>query len=411
MQPRREGYYNAIQIYPWSEGALYQVYAAVGRVTVIALQPGEELVTVAAGDTVRWIVGDTSSGSSDAPIRNSSIARAASERRGSAWSRRCRDARLNYIAAAACFEIDAKPRVTIRGTSHPGAAPGSVRPKQTSRRVDPTRTLFATRPRITGRSKRAAFASPALSSPSCMPDHHDHVAFGIACAMLAGGCIEHELRARTREACGSHAAWIDELAAEVADTCAMTWPFLRAHDLARRIAELPAYRRGWRGDRKPRIAHWILRPERKLIAPMALDGVDLPDLGSIGDLAAWLGIDTATLDLTAGQLYYVAVAGFLLLKALVLVAILLTSLIGLANPYLLKLLAMADRIRRLGVWAALVGKAVDDALRLAPLLQQFDVVVPSFRHLGMLGQVAFGQLLDDISLPGQTSVQDGNLRG
>ncbi len=44
--------------------ALYRVYASVGRVTVIALQPGEELVTV-AGDTVRWIVGDTSSGSAD----------------------------------------------------------------------------------------------------------------------------------------------------------------------------------------------------------------------------------------------------------------------------------------------------------------------------------------------------------
>src|SRR3546814_7173179 len=27
VEPRREGYYNAIQIYPWSEGALYQVYA------------------------------------------------------------------------------------------------------------------------------------------------------------------------------------------------------------------------------------------------------------------------------------------------------------------------------------------------------------------------------------------------
>ena len=25
VEPRREGYYNAIQIYPWSEGALYQV--------------------------------------------------------------------------------------------------------------------------------------------------------------------------------------------------------------------------------------------------------------------------------------------------------------------------------------------------------------------------------------------------
>ena len=58
VAPTREGYVNAIQVWPFTDGALYQVYAAVGRVTVIALQPGEELVTVAAGDTVRWIVGD-----------------------------------------------------------------------------------------------------------------------------------------------------------------------------------------------------------------------------------------------------------------------------------------------------------------------------------------------------------------
>lgn len=63
MAPTREGYVNAIQVWPYTDGALYQVYASPGRVTVIALQPGEELVTVAAGDTVRWIVGDTASGS------------------------------------------------------------------------------------------------------------------------------------------------------------------------------------------------------------------------------------------------------------------------------------------------------------------------------------------------------------
>jgi type IV secretion system protein VirB9 len=63
VAPTREGYVNAIQVWPYSDGALYQVYAAVGRVTMISLQPGEDLVTVAAGDTVRWIVGDTSSGS------------------------------------------------------------------------------------------------------------------------------------------------------------------------------------------------------------------------------------------------------------------------------------------------------------------------------------------------------------
>lgn len=66
IAPTREGYVNAIQVWPFTDGALYQVYAAVGRVTVIALQPGEDLVTVASGDTVRWIVGDTSSGNGDA---------------------------------------------------------------------------------------------------------------------------------------------------------------------------------------------------------------------------------------------------------------------------------------------------------------------------------------------------------
>ncbi|WP_212632127.1 P-type conjugative transfer protein TrbG [Pseudomonas sp. KB-10] len=65
VAPSREGYINAIQIWPYSDGALYQVYASPGRVTAINLQPGEELVTVAAGDTVRWIVGDTTSGSGD----------------------------------------------------------------------------------------------------------------------------------------------------------------------------------------------------------------------------------------------------------------------------------------------------------------------------------------------------------
>lgn len=63
IAPTREGYVNAIQVWPYSDGALYQVYTSPGRVTVIALQPGEELVTVSAGDTVRWIVGDTASGS------------------------------------------------------------------------------------------------------------------------------------------------------------------------------------------------------------------------------------------------------------------------------------------------------------------------------------------------------------
>ena len=63
VAPTREGYLNAIQVWPFSEGALYQVYASPGRVTDIMLQEGEELISVSAGDTVRWIVGDTTSAS------------------------------------------------------------------------------------------------------------------------------------------------------------------------------------------------------------------------------------------------------------------------------------------------------------------------------------------------------------
>lgn len=53
---------GAVQLYAWTEGAVYRLNAAPGQVTDIALQPGEALISVAAGDTARWVVGDTSSG-------------------------------------------------------------------------------------------------------------------------------------------------------------------------------------------------------------------------------------------------------------------------------------------------------------------------------------------------------------
>jgi type IV secretion system protein VirB9 len=62
IEPDKDGYINAIQVYPYTKGALYQLYAAPAQVTDIALEPGEKLVSVSAGDTVRWVVGDTTSG-------------------------------------------------------------------------------------------------------------------------------------------------------------------------------------------------------------------------------------------------------------------------------------------------------------------------------------------------------------
>jgi len=64
-EPSSAGYLNAVQVYPWTDGALYRLYAAPERVSDIALQSGEKLIAVSAGDTVRWVIGDTMSGTGD----------------------------------------------------------------------------------------------------------------------------------------------------------------------------------------------------------------------------------------------------------------------------------------------------------------------------------------------------------
>jgi type IV secretion system protein VirB9 len=63
QEPTNGNYLNAVQVYPYSESALYRLYTAPQQVSDVALQPGETLSAISAGDTVRWAVGDTSSGS------------------------------------------------------------------------------------------------------------------------------------------------------------------------------------------------------------------------------------------------------------------------------------------------------------------------------------------------------------
>ena len=53
----------ASEVHPWWDGAAYRLTTAPERVSDIALQPGEALIAVAAGDTARWVIGDTTSGS------------------------------------------------------------------------------------------------------------------------------------------------------------------------------------------------------------------------------------------------------------------------------------------------------------------------------------------------------------
>jgi type IV secretion system protein VirB9 len=65
LQPATAGFVSGAQVYPYSEGTIFQAYAAPGLITDIVLQPGESLIAVASGDTARWVIGDTTSGAGD----------------------------------------------------------------------------------------------------------------------------------------------------------------------------------------------------------------------------------------------------------------------------------------------------------------------------------------------------------
>ncbi len=53
---------GALHEFAFQVGALYAVQTSPQRITDIALEPGENLMSVSAGDTTRWIVGDARSG-------------------------------------------------------------------------------------------------------------------------------------------------------------------------------------------------------------------------------------------------------------------------------------------------------------------------------------------------------------
>jgi len=65
IEPVPDAFVNAGALYPFSDNAVYRLFAAPERVSDIALERGEGLVAVASGDTVRWVIGDTTSGSGD----------------------------------------------------------------------------------------------------------------------------------------------------------------------------------------------------------------------------------------------------------------------------------------------------------------------------------------------------------
>jgi P-type conjugative transfer protein TrbG len=60
---RSDDFVGGVQVFAWSAGRVFEVWTAPLRVTTLTLAPGETLLSKAAGDTVRWQIGEATSGS------------------------------------------------------------------------------------------------------------------------------------------------------------------------------------------------------------------------------------------------------------------------------------------------------------------------------------------------------------
>lgn len=59
---RGDSFFNGVQVFSYEPGRIYEIFTTPLRVTVISLRPGERIVSMVAGDTVRWQIAETTSG-------------------------------------------------------------------------------------------------------------------------------------------------------------------------------------------------------------------------------------------------------------------------------------------------------------------------------------------------------------
>ncbi|AQR63170.1 hypothetical protein BZG35_17085 [Brevundimonas sp. LM2] len=57
-----DAFVGGVRVFAWGEGRVYDVWTAPLRVTALTLAPGETVSAKAAGDTVRWQIGESQSG-------------------------------------------------------------------------------------------------------------------------------------------------------------------------------------------------------------------------------------------------------------------------------------------------------------------------------------------------------------
>ncbi|SHK44230.1 reverse transcriptase domain-containing protein [Paraburkholderia sp. DD10] len=122
------------------------------------------------------------------------------------------------------------------------------------------------------------------------------VTYAIADAMLAGPADPATMVERMTRVLGESAGWMTGLARRVEKRFGARWDSVEAKHLSKIIAETAGFVAAWKSQNRPRIVRVLTRPPVQRPAPRWLRDVTLPQLPTIGDLAAWLDVEPLELD-------------------------------------------------------------------------------------------------------------------
>ncbi|RFU47563.1 RNA-directed DNA polymerase [Paraburkholderia sp. DHOC27] len=129
-----------------------------------------------------------------------------------------------------------------------------------------------------------------------------HVTFAIADAMLAGPPEPDALVARMTAALGVRADWMTGIARTTSRRFAARWEHVKRDELLRMIAATESFQLAWHNEhQRPVVVRVLKRAPQQVAPPPRLAHVALPQLPTLGDLAAWLEVDDADLGWFADQ--------------------------------------------------------------------------------------------------------------
>lgn len=118
-----------------------------------------------------------------------------------------------------------------------------------------------------------------------------YITYAIADAMLAGPAEPAGMVERMTLLLGEAADWMNGLARQVAKRFAARWDSVGRKELSAAVAGAPGFVSAWRSEQRPRVIRVLMRPPIQRPPPSWLRDLPLPQLSTLGDLAAWLEVE------------------------------------------------------------------------------------------------------------------------